>query len=101
MSTTKAKQQLSRDFDKLLKDARVLLEATAGEVDGKTAQARRKLKDSLGAAEEAVREAVGDVEVKVREHAATADDYVRANPWQAVGASFVIGLLAGWLTSRR
>jgi len=37
----------------------------------------------------------------VREAAANADEYVHANPWQAVGAAAGVGLLLGLLLSRR
>lgn len=38
---------------------------------------------------------------KARELIATADDYVRANPWQAIGAVALIGVTAGFLLARR
>jgi ElaB/YqjD/DUF883 family membrane-anchored ribosome-binding protein len=48
---------------------------------------------------------LGDIEVealkRVRALAGEAEDYVQANPWQAVGAAAGIGLLLGLVISRR
>jgi ElaB/YqjD/DUF883 family membrane-anchored ribosome-binding protein len=48
---------------------------------------------------------LGDVEdealKRVHVLAGEAEDYVQANPWQAIGAAAGIGLLLGLLMSRR
>lgn len=38
---------------------------------------------------------------KARNLATTADDYVRDNPWQALGMMAIIGVTFGYLLSRR
>jgi hypothetical protein len=38
---------------------------------------------------------------KAREFVSSADDYVRNNPWQAVGVMAVLGVTLGFLMSRR
>jgi ElaB/YqjD/DUF883 family membrane-anchored ribosome-binding protein len=38
---------------------------------------------------------------KARNLAVTADDYVRDNPWQALGMMAIIGVTFGYLLSRR
>jgi ElaB/YqjD/DUF883 family membrane-anchored ribosome-binding protein len=38
---------------------------------------------------------------KARAAAKDADDYVRANPWKAVGISAAVGFLLGILAARR
>ena len=38
---------------------------------------------------------------KAREFAATADDYVRNNPWQALGVMAMVGVTLGYVLSRR
>jgi ElaB/YqjD/DUF883 family membrane-anchored ribosome-binding protein len=38
---------------------------------------------------------------RAREFVGTADDYVRNNPWQAVGAMALLGVTLGYLMSRR
>jgi ElaB/YqjD/DUF883 family membrane-anchored ribosome-binding protein len=36
-----------------------------------------------------------------RQAASTADDYVRDNPWQALGVAALVGVTIGFLASRR
>jgi ElaB/YqjD/DUF883 family membrane-anchored ribosome-binding protein len=38
---------------------------------------------------------------KARDFVTGADDYVRANPWQAIGAIAMVGLTLGYFLSRR
>jgi hypothetical protein len=38
---------------------------------------------------------------KAREFAGSADDYVRNNPWQALGVMAILGVTLGFLMSRR
>ena len=38
---------------------------------------------------------------KAREFVSTADDYVRNNPWQALGVMALLGVTLGYLMSRR
>jgi hypothetical protein len=38
---------------------------------------------------------------KAREFVSSADDYVRNNPWQALGVMAILGVTLGFLISRR
>jgi len=38
---------------------------------------------------------------KAREFVSSADDYVRNNPWQALGVMAILGVTLGFLMSRR
>jgi ElaB/YqjD/DUF883 family membrane-anchored ribosome-binding protein len=38
---------------------------------------------------------------RTRETAAVADDYVRGNPWTAVGVAIAAGVLVGFLAAKR
>jgi ElaB/YqjD/DUF883 family membrane-anchored ribosome-binding protein len=38
---------------------------------------------------------------KAREFVSTADDYVRNNPWQAIGVMALLGVTLGYLMTRR
>lgn len=94
-------EQLIDDFQAVIRDAESLLRATA-------AQGGEKLQEIRAKAEETVRQAkdrLADVEDEALKRAeALADDtkeFVRANPWQAVGLAAGIGLLLGLLMSRR
>lgn len=97
MNAAKSKEILSRDFARLVADAKALLDNTTGELDDKAKLARQKLADSLKAAEEAY----GEVEDKVREQAGTVDHFVQDHPYQIMGGLFVFGLMLGWITGRK
>jgi ElaB/YqjD/DUF883 family membrane-anchored ribosome-binding protein len=38
---------------------------------------------------------------KARNAVSTADDYVRSNPWQALGMMAILGVTLGYMLSRR
>lgn len=97
MDFANAKESLSRDFQNMLKNAQSLIEATSGEVDQKTRQARQKLEESLKAAQQAYE----SLEGRVKEHAESADKLVRAKPYHAMGVTFAVGLLLGWIVGRK
>lgn len=42
-----------------------------------------------------------EVATQAKAAAKAADDYVRANPWQAVGISAAVGVIVGMLITRR
>jgi len=93
--------QLIDDLTAVIKDAESLLRVTA-------AQTGEKVEEIRARAEETVRNAkarLGEVEEqaleRAREFAGDADEYVRGNPWQAVGIAAGIGILIGMLMSRR
>jgi ElaB/YqjD/DUF883 family membrane-anchored ribosome-binding protein len=93
--------QLIDDLTAVIRDAESLLRATAAQTGDRVEEIRAR-------AEESVRQAkarLAGVEEQALEHARVfageADQYVRGNPWQAVGVAVGIGLLLGLLMSRR
>ena len=104
MATTSAKtaqeilladfQVLVRDTEKLLADTANLAGDQADELRGQINQSLLRARDSLQQTQETVR---------VRGEAAlgNAEEYVRENPWQAVGIAAGVGLFVGLLAGRR
>jgi ElaB/YqjD/DUF883 family membrane-anchored ribosome-binding protein len=93
--------QLIDDLTTVIRDAENLLRATAAQTGDKVQEVRAR-------AEESVRQAkirLEGVQQEALEHARVlageADQYVRGNPWQAVGVAASIGLVLGLLMSRR
>jgi ElaB/YqjD/DUF883 family membrane-anchored ribosome-binding protein len=93
--------QLIDDLTTVIRDAENLLRATAAQTGDKVQEVRAR-------AEESVRQAkvrLEGVQQEALEHARVlageADQYVRGNPWQAVGVAAGIGLVLGLLMSRR
>jgi len=82
----------------VLADAEELLKATADQTGERIMAARTKAEESLKAAKARLAEQEGAVVAKTKAAARAAEDYVRANPWKAVGiaagAGFALCLLA-------
>jgi len=94
-------EKLATDLRLVIADAEALLRATVGETTESVAAARAKITQSLEAAKDGLgslgEEAAEQARIAVR----AADDYVRGNPWQAVGVAALAGIALGLLISRR
>ncbi len=88
--------QLIRDIKSVIVDAETLLKATANQGGDALATFRAKTEDSLAIAKEKMAKA----EEKARNAASATNDYVRENPWKAVGAAAGLGVLIGLLIGR-
>ena len=78
-------EKLIRDLRTLVTDAEELLKATASQAGEKIAVARQKIEQSLVEGKKALADAETTLVKKSKECAEIADDYVRENPWNAVG----------------
>jgi len=94
-------EKLLRDLQTVVEDAEALMQATASQTGERVDGIRARAQESLKRAKSRLLEAEGEALEQVREAAANADEYVHANPWQAVGAAAGVGLLLGLLLSRR
>ena len=101
MPRTSPSDKLFRDLQTVVEDAEALLQATAAQTGERVDGIRERAKASVKQAKARLLEAEGQAVEQVREAAAGADEYVRANPWQAVGVAAGVGLLLGLLISRR
>jgi ElaB/YqjD/DUF883 family membrane-anchored ribosome-binding protein len=97
--------QLIEDLHTVIRDAEGLLRATATQGGEKMGE---KIQEVRTRAEQSVRQAkdrLASVEKETLERAQAlagdANEFVRANPWQAVGIAAGIGVLLGLLLSRR
>ena len=96
-----SKQQLIRDFKVVIDDAEALIKATANQGGEAIAAVRAKAEESLANAKVKMTEAQDALMEKARAAARTTDDYVRKNPWRAVGVAAGVGLVVGLLIGRR
>ena len=101
MTTDVNKDKLVADLKVVVADAEELLRATASAAGEKAAVARERIQASLATAKVKLGEAERALLEKTKEAARATDDYVRENPWQAVGIAAVAGLVLGILISRR
>ena len=96
-----SKDRLVQNFRSVVADAEELLKATANQAGEKVAAARERIQDSLHTAKVKLAEAEDIVVQRGKQAARATDDFVRENPWQAVGAAAGIGLVIGLLIGRR
>jgi len=94
---TTSKDKLVGDLKNLVADAEELLKATASQAGEKVAEARQKIDQSLIEGKKALADAEKALRQKSKEAADLADDYVRDNPWSAVGIAAGVGLVLGLL----
>jgi len=92
-----SKDKLVSDLRNLVTDAEELLRATASQAGEKISEARKKIEQSLVEGKKALADAEKTLLAKSKEGAEMADDYVRENPWTAVGVAAVVGLVLGLL----
>jgi ElaB/YqjD/DUF883 family membrane-anchored ribosome-binding protein len=93
----KHKQADENDMGTLAEDARALMVATADVAGDKVAKARKRLAVAL----ENGKKMLGRVKDTAVEGAQAADEAVREHPYQAIGIAFGVGVLIGYLASRR
>lgn len=95
--TTSSKEKLVNDLRSLVEDAEELFKATANQAGEKIGVARQKIEQSLIEGKKALADAEKTLRAKSKECAEIADDYVRENPWTAVGIAAGVGLVLGLL----
>ena len=93
--------KLLSDLQTVVADAEALLKATAGQAGEKIQEARARAEESLSAARERLTEVEEDALKQARELVTEGEEYVKQNPWAALGIAAGVGLLVGLLLSRR
>ena len=93
--------KLMEDLRAVVADAEELLKASASQTGERIAAARAKAEESLKAAKARLAEEEVAVMAKTKAAAKATDDYVRANPWMAVGIVAAVGFVLGILAARR
>jgi ElaB/YqjD/DUF883 family membrane-anchored ribosome-binding protein len=95
-----AKERLIGDLKSLIADAEELLRATKSQAGDAVAAARQKIEQSLIEGKKALSDAEQVMIQRSKEAADIADDYVRENPWSAIGIAAGVGLLLGLMLRR-
>jgi ElaB/YqjD/DUF883 family membrane-anchored ribosome-binding protein len=97
--------RLMKDFRAVLEDAEALLNATAGQagdrVNDRVQKVRERAEETVRMARDRLASTQADITSRARETVKDADQYVRDNPWQAIGVAAGVAFLIGLLLSRR
>jgi len=96
-----AQEKLLEGMKAALDEAEGFLRDAAAASGDQAHELRAKAVESLRATREALHDTKVSVLRESKRVAREADEYVHDNPWQAIAAAGVIGLLVGLLVSRR
>lgn len=97
----RSKGKMVDDFKTIVKDADDLLQATA-KVSGEGFSATRaKFAEKLKTAKDSLADAEHMVIDKAKQVATSTDDYVKSNPWTAVGVAAGVGIILGFFAAKR
>ncbi len=91
---------VSNDVKTLVKDAQALFHAAAALTGEKADEIRSRGMNMLDSALVKAQDAQASAVATGKEMVASADDYVKENPWRAIAAATGIGLLAGIILAR-
>jgi ElaB/YqjD/DUF883 family membrane-anchored ribosome-binding protein len=99
--TASQAETLARDFRNVVADAQELLKAIGTDGDAKLNEVKARAQKSLNDAKVRLGELQDTIEENALAAAKSTDEYVRENPWHAVGITAAIGVLIGFLIARR
>ena len=92
---------IARDIQNVVTDAQELLKTVQTEGESKYAEVKSKVQGQYDVARQKLGELQGTVQDGAKVAIDTTDEYVRSNPWRAVGISAALGALIGFLAARR
>ena len=94
-------RRLIHELRAAIKDAEALVTATAGDLGENAKEAREKASKSAGRARAGLEQLESQLAARAKVMAEDATDYVRDNPWQAIGIAAAVGVVAGLILGRR
>ena len=97
MRSTSQPNPVARDIQNVVSDAQDLLKT----VQDQGGEMRARMQAQIDAARQTLAELQESVTDGAKVAMSSTDEYVRANPWRAVGISAGIGALIGFLIARR
>ena len=97
----RAKSKMAGDIKTVVADGEDLIKAAADVSSEGFAAARGKFDEKVSRARETLADASRPAIDQARRTAAAANGYVHGNPWTVIGAAAAVGLLIGFLASRR
>jgi ElaB/YqjD/DUF883 family membrane-anchored ribosome-binding protein len=92
---------ITQEFQNFVADIEDLIKASTSLTGDDLARAKANLSARVAAARAFVEEMPGTMSDRARKSVKVADDYVREQPWQAMGITAAAGLLVGFLLGRR
>ncbi|HTS22300.1 MAG TPA: DUF883 family protein [Casimicrobiaceae bacterium] len=97
----RSRDALVKDFADVLAEAETLLKQAAKESGDRATDLRSQVENKLRSAKLRLADMHEDAMDSAKAAASATDDYVRDNPWQAIGVAAAVGFLVGLVVSRR
>jgi ElaB/YqjD/DUF883 family membrane-anchored ribosome-binding protein len=91
----------NQEVEDLIGDVEELIERLADTTDPAIARVRARVTDALRRTRRAVSSGAVEAQRQARNAWATGDNYVHEQPWEAIGAAALTGLVIGLLLLRR
>ena len=98
---SQSRDKLMADLRVVVRDAEELLSQAGHQASDGFKAAKAKMEASLKSAKEELVHAEEVALSKAKEVAQSTDQYVKAHPWQAVGLAAAVGVIVGFLISRK
>lgn len=89
------------ELKSLIADVEDLVSRVANLKDADVVRIRGRVESALASAKQSIASGTESVRFQARRVASTADGYVRESPWQALGMAALVGVVIGFLASRR
>jgi ElaB/YqjD/DUF883 family membrane-anchored ribosome-binding protein len=94
-------RNLVADVEDLVKKVANVDDAEIAEIRSKVEETLAKAKTTAGEGAALAREGVAAARARVGEASEATDEYVRENPWAAIGIAAAIGIVIGFVAGRR
>ena len=102
MSTANSVQSgVSREFHSFIADIEDLVKQTTSLTGDDLEHAKDQLVKRIATAKESIEDVGSDIAHQARKSVAATNEYVHDQPWDAIGAGAVAGMLIGFLLARR
>lgn len=91
----------SQEWKNLVADVEDLVKKVANVDDEEIAEIRAKVEDTLQKAKSTATQGVSAVRERAEDVSEATDEYVRENPWSAIGIAAAVGIVIGFIAGRR
>lgn len=95
------KEAAADELRNLIADVEELVARIADLKESDVVRVRTRVMNAVDAAKESLAERADTLKRRAQKAASSTDDYVRDNPWAAVGLAALVGAVVGILVARR
>lgn len=101
LQAAKGNDKIRSELRDFVADVEDLVKRLAHVTDADVTRVRVKVEDALSNARQTVEQTANSVRDRTNAAASASDNYVHSRPWTAMGIAAAIGVLLGFIVSRR